>query len=348
MSAEGVEVDPSKVSRISDWPTPRNLTELRSFVGLCAYYRRYVPNFSAICKPLFELTQKGVTFRWGRAQEKAMSTMQELLTSAPILGYPLPVGKFILDTDASNIGLGAVLSQEQEGQERVIAYASKTLNKPERSYCVTRRELLAIITFVKQFHHYLYGAKFLVRTDHAALYWLLRKKDPEGQMARWITFLQDYHMEIQHRPGVRHGNADALSRCMEGCRDLDTLELAEGTESTLDEIQHLAQERAYAVQTRAQARLKQWEEDDWRRATEPEVVQSDTESDHDTMQPITVAQKELPVTLTLVESEKASPDGQTDSDPEMAQIRVEPQVNPSGGDLGIPDPVGSEASSVLY
>ena len=154
-------------------------------------------------------------------------------------------------------------------------------------------------------------------------------------------------MEIQHRPGVRHGNADALSRCMEGCRDLDTLELAEGTQSTLDEIQRLAQERAYAVHTRAQVRLKR-EEDDWRRATEPEVVQSDTESDHDTMQPITVAQKELSVTLTLVESEKASPDGQANSDPETAQMRVEPQVNPSGGDLGIPDPVGSEASSVVY
>jgi len=257
VSAEGVEVDRSKISKVQDWPSPRNLTELRSFVGLCAYYRRYVPNFSAVCKPLFELTQKGVKYHWGRRQEEAMRTMKDLLTSAPILGYPMPEGRFILDTDASNIGLGAVLHQEQGTQERVIAYASKTLSKAERNYCVTRRELLAIITFVKQFHHYLYGSRFLVRTDHAALYWLLRKKDPEGQMARWITFLQQYDMEIQHRPGARHQDADALSRCMEGCRDLDTLELAEGEEATLAEIQQLAQETVFRVQTRAQTRSRQ-------------------------------------------------------------------------------------------
>ena len=213
-----------------------------------------------MCKPLFELTQKGVKFEWGVTQVKAMQTMKDLLTSAPILGYPRPEGRFILDTDASNIGLGAVLHQEQAGQEVVIAYASKTLSKAERNYCVTRRELLAIITFVKQYHHYLYGSRFLVRTDHAALYWLLRKKDPEGQMARWITFLQQYDMKIQHRPGARHQDADALSRCMEGCRDLDTLELAEGQEATLAEIQQLAQETVFRVQTRAESKARQCED----------------------------------------------------------------------------------------
>ena len=256
VSAEGVEVDGGKISKISDWPVPTDLTMMRSFVGLCAYYRRYVPDFSTVCKPLFDLTRKGVPFTWGEEQQKAFETMKALLTQAPILGYPRPEGLMILDTDASNVGIGAVLSQVQDNeQERVLAYASKTLSKAERNYCVTRRELLAIVMFIKQFHHYLYGAHFLVRTDHAALYWLMRKKDPEGQMARWLIFLQSYDMIIEHRPGVRHGNADALSRCMEGCRDLDSLFVPEGDCKTLDEIKQLAWDTVRVITTRARAKL---------------------------------------------------------------------------------------------
>ena len=147
----------------------------------------------------------------------------------------------------------------QDDQEKVIAYASQSLSKAQRNYCTTRRKLLAIVTFVKQFHHYLYGGRFLVRTDHAALYWLLRKKDPEGQMVRWITFIQAYDLKIQHRPGVRHGNADALSRYIEGCRDLDTLEVQEGEQATLPQLRERA--AGYAVkirrvQTRADTKPK--------------------------------------------------------------------------------------------
>jgi len=254
VSAKGVEVDPSKIDRVVNWPAPKTLTQLRSFVGLCAYYRRFVPDFSNICKPLFVLTQKGQPFIWGDAQQEAMDTMKTLLTSAPILGYPREDAPYILDCDASNSGVGAVLSQVQDGEERVIAYGSKVLTKAERNYCVTRRELLAIITFVKQYHHYLYGAKFLVRTDHAALYWLLRKKDPEGQMARWISTLQAYNMIIQHRPGRKHGNADALSRCKEGCRELDELKLQKGDECSLQELQRRSKEEDCRVTTRAQAK----------------------------------------------------------------------------------------------
>ena len=254
VSAQGVEVDPSKIDRIVDWPTPTSLTQLRSFVGLCAYYRRYVPDFSNICKPLFILTQKGQPFVWGPAQQGAMDAMKELLTTAPILGYPKQDAPFVLDCDASNSGVGAVLSQVQGGEERVIAYGSKVLSKAERNYCVTRRELLAIITFVKQYHHYLYGSRFLVRTDHAALYWLLRKKDPEGQMARWIAALQAYDMVIQHRPGRKHGNADALSRCMEGCRETDEIRLTEGETCSLQELQQRARAAMCRVTTRSQAK----------------------------------------------------------------------------------------------
>ena len=275
VSATGIEVDPEKIRKVREWPAPANLTQLRSFVGLCAYYRRFVPNFSSLCKPLFKLTEKGEPFFWGGPQQHAMDKMKELLTTAPILGYPRTGDPFILDCDASNFGLGAVLSQVQNDQEKVIAYASQSLSKAQRNYCTTRRELLAIITFVKQFHHYLYGGRFLVRTDHAALYWLLRKKDPEGQMARWITFLQAYDLEIQHRPGLRHGNADALSRCIEGCRDLDTLEVQDGERATLSQLRERA--AGYAVkirrvQTRADTKPKPVEV--------PPVEEQDAPDDH--------------------------------------------------------------------
>merc|ERR1711893_457632 len=132
--------------------------------------------------------------------------------SAPILAYPDPSAEFILDTDASGYGIGAVLAQVQGGKERVIAYGSKSLTKEERRYCVTRRELLAVVFFLKYFRHYLYGKKFTIRTDHGALRWLTNFKDPQGQVARWLEVLGTYHFEIEHRPGLKHNNADALSR----------------------------------------------------------------------------------------------------------------------------------------
>ena len=149
---------------------------------------------------------------------------------APILGYPLPDAPLILDTDASNQAVGAVLSQLQDGQEQVIAYYSQTLSRPQKQYCITRRELLAVIKAVQHFHHYLYGRHFTVRTDHAALKWLLSFRNPEGQIARWIQRLQEYDFEIEHRSGLKHNNADALSRrpCLaQHCKHCDRQETKE-------------------------------------------------------------------------------------------------------------------------
>ena len=137
--------------------------------------------------------------------------MKNCLITAPILTYPNPNEDFILDADASNTGLGAVLSQIQDGRERVIGYYSRTLNKAEKNYCVTRRELLAVVAPIEHFKYYLYGRRFLVRTDHSALQWLMNFKDVEGQLARWLQKLQQYDFAIAHRPGKSHLNADALS-----------------------------------------------------------------------------------------------------------------------------------------
>lgn len=134
------------------------------------------------------------------------------MTEAPILEHPNFSEDFILDTDASKNATGAVLSQNIDGKEKVIAYASRTLSKSERRYCVTRNELLAVVHFVKHFRHFLYGRKFTVRTDHSSLQWLVNFKNAEDQLARWLEILSSYNMKILHRPGAKHSNADALSR----------------------------------------------------------------------------------------------------------------------------------------
>ena len=160
-----------------------------------------------------------------------------ILSNAPVLAYPDPASTFILDTDASNEGISAVLSQGIDGEERPVAFFSRTLTRPQQNYCVTRREVLAVAKSIKQFHTYLYGQQFVVRTDHSALQWLLTFRHPEGQVARWLEVLQSYSFTIQHRPGPKHSNADALSRrpCLTtDCKYYSQLELkdTQGAESS--------------------------------------------------------------------------------------------------------------------
>ena len=181
-------------------------------MGLCSYYRRFVAGFAKIAAPLHALTQKCVQFRWGDAQQVAFDELKNKLTSASILGIPQDEGKYILDTDASDIALGAVLTQIQDGQERVISYASRTLNSAEKNYSTTRRELLGIVYGLKQYRQYLLGRPFVIRTDHSALQWLRRITDPVAQQARWLAFIEQFQYTNVLRSGAQHGNADGLSR----------------------------------------------------------------------------------------------------------------------------------------
>ena len=209
---EGIKPNPQIVEAVSSWKQPVNVKEIQSLVGLCSYYRQYISNFSHIASPLTQLTKKNVKFNWDQSCQAAFEILKEKLCSAPILAFPKPGLKYILDTDASDVGIGAVLSQVQEGKERVIAYASKKLNAQQQRYSVTRRELLAVITFMNHFRHFLLGQKFLLRTDHGSLRWIFEFKDPRGQVARWLEILAQYDFDIQHRPGNKHSNADSLSR----------------------------------------------------------------------------------------------------------------------------------------
>jgi len=212
ISGEGISVQESKVDAVRDWPTCRTLTELRAFLGTSGYYRRFVKNFSSIAAPLFALMKKGIEFVWTDECQTAFETLKSRLTSAPILALPTDEGTYTLDTDASDYGLGAVLSQKQDGVERVIAYASRTMTKSERHYETTRKELLAVIFGLKQFRQYLLGRHFVIRTDHAALSWLRKTPEPMPQLARWLTLIEQFDYEVVHRHGKQHANADGLSR----------------------------------------------------------------------------------------------------------------------------------------
>ena len=173
-SADGIQPDPNKVHAVQAWPTPTNVTTLRQFLGLASYYRRYVQKFADVAAPLHSLTQKGISFEWTSVHDihdKAFSFLKSKLTQSPILAYPdfAPSSPpFVLQTDASAVGLGAVL--EQGGH--VIAYASWTLTKSESNYSVIQRECLAAVFGMKQFRHYLLGHSFTLMTDHVPLQWL--------------------------------------------------------------------------------------------------------------------------------------------------------------------------------
>jgi len=214
VSGDGIATDPEKIKVVSEWPVPTSTKEVRSFLGLAGYYRRFVKDYAGIAAPLHALTRKNQPFVWTAETMTAFETLREALTSPPILAMPNDTGEFILDTDACEYSVGSVLSQVQGGTERVIAYASRILDKRERNYCITRKELLAIVRLysLKHVKQCLMGRSFKVRTDHAPLTWLRRTPEPIGQQARWLEIMQGYEFEVEHRPGARHGNADAISR----------------------------------------------------------------------------------------------------------------------------------------
>ncbi|KAK3750995.1 hypothetical protein QZH41_007605 [Actinostola sp. cb2023] len=222
VTEDGVATEPAKVEQVLTWPVPENVTEVRSFIGLVSYYRRFIPGFSDTAHPLHRLTEANTDFQWTPQCQLAFDELKNFPTSVPVLAYPTRYDEFVLDTDALDHGIGAVLSPIQDWveNEKPIAFASRTLSKSERNYCVTRRELLAIFEFVKHHRHYLQGTKFHIRTDHAPLRSILKAKEPEGQLARWIEYLSTFEFDIHHREGKKHQNADSLSRrpCNEHCK----------------------------------------------------------------------------------------------------------------------------------
>ena len=219
ISGQGVQTDPAKTEKIKTWPTPQTAKELHSFLQFCSYYRPFVPEFARRAGPLYKLIAAKEQFIWGAEVEAAFQDLKQALTEAPILGHAQASIPYCLDVDASERAIGAVLSQQQGGQERVLGYYSRCLRGPEKNYCVTRKELLALKDAVEHFRPYGLdsGLPVTVRTDHASLQWLQNFRQPDGQMARWLEALAPYNLKIEYRKGSAHGNADGMSRrpCLE-------------------------------------------------------------------------------------------------------------------------------------
>lgn len=213
VSATGVSTSPKKVTAVQNYPVPSDVKSLRSFLGLVSYYQRFVPNFAIVANPLFALTRKDAPYEWSEACQNAFQRLKDTLASSSVLAFPDFSKEFLLETDASKEGLGAVLSQSQpDGNIRPIAFASRTLQVHEKNYGSTEMEGLAVVWALKHFRQYLYGHRCQVFTDHEALKALLNTPHPSGKLARWGLVIQEMDLVINYRPGKKNGKADALSR----------------------------------------------------------------------------------------------------------------------------------------
>ncbi|KAJ8771673.1 hypothetical protein K2173_026850 [Erythroxylum novogranatense] len=208
VTGEGIQVDPSKVEAVLKWEAPRNVSEIRSFLGLVGYYRRFVEGFSLISAPLKKLLRKNVTFRWTEECQRSFEELKYRLTTAPVLAIPSGTGGFEVYSDASHQGLGCVLMQ----YDRVVAYASRQLRSHEVNYPVHDLELAAVVFALKIWRHYLYGETFHIFTDHKSLRYLLSQRELNLRQRRWLELLKDYDCTFEYHPGKAIVVADALSR----------------------------------------------------------------------------------------------------------------------------------------
>jgi hypothetical protein len=208
ISKDGVSVDPAKVEAVTNWAPPKNVSEIRSFLGLAGYYRRFIQDFSRIAMPMTKLLRKGVKFAWSEKCEQSFQTLKTKLTTAPVLALPSGSGGFVVYTDASGTGLGCVLMQH----DKVIAYASRQLKTHERNYPTHDLELAAVVFALKVWRHYLYGEQFEIFTDHKSLKYLFSQKELNMRQRRWLEFIKDYEFTLSYHPGKANVVADALSR----------------------------------------------------------------------------------------------------------------------------------------
>ncbi|KAJ9535161.1 hypothetical protein OSB04_un001760 [Centaurea solstitialis] len=214
ISERGIEVDKAKIDVIKSLPYPSSVREVRSFLGHAGFYRRFIKDFSKITRPLCELLQKEVDFDFNEVCKSSFDLLKDMLTSAPIIQPPNWQLPFEIMCDASNHAVGAVLGQKDGKNSHVIYYASRSLDSAQCNYSTTEKELLAVVFALEKFRSYLLGTKVIVFSDHAALKYLLKKKDAKPRLIRWILLLQEFDLEIRDKSGAENLVADHLSRVM--------------------------------------------------------------------------------------------------------------------------------------
>ena len=208
MSAESIRVDPAKIVVVVNWKPPRSVIEVRSFLSLAGYYRRFVKGFSVIALPLTKLLRKGVKFEWLDKCQNSFEQLKEMLVEAPVLTLLTSGKKYTLYSDTSGIGLGCVLVQD----EKVVAYTSRQLKPHEQNYSTHDLVLAAIVFALKIWQHYLYGEKYRIYTDHKSLKYVLTQKELNLRQRRWLELFKDYDCIIDYHPGKSNVVVDALNR----------------------------------------------------------------------------------------------------------------------------------------